>query len=386
MTPEFVTTEKWGNVGCVPRVSLFIGTKAQLIKMIPVAWELDRRGMPYRLINTGQHESISADLRKQYAVREPDSSLGNKRSDVNTLGKGLTWLAGNLAQYGLRGGRTKQKLFDDTAGIVLVHGDTASTLLSSIIAKRAGQKVMHIEAGLRSWRVLNPFPEELVRILVMRMSDYLIAPSAQAHENLAAMSLAGRCWRVAGNTGMDIVAADLCKSPEILPDMPDSYGVVTIHRLETLYQRSRLDMVVDTIIQAHNRAPVLFVQHVPTTRRLAAYGMLDRLRQAGVRMLELLDHTRFVHLLRNAQFVITDGGSVQEESGYLGTPCLLMRLATERPDGLDANVVLSEMDAERIDEFVNNYSRYRRPAVEFDKFSPSGEIVDILESVVPRPG
>jgi len=319
----------------IPRISLFIGTKAQFIKMIPVAWELERRGVPYRLINTGQHESISAGLRKQYAVREPDASLGNKRSDVNTLGRGVAWLAGNLARYGLHGRRTKRELFDNTA----------STLLSSIIAKRAGQKVMHIEAGLRSWRLLHPFPEELVRILVMRMSDYLIAPSDQAHANLAAMSLAGRCWRVAGNTGMDVVAADLSMKPERPPDLPDSYCVVTIHRMETLYRRSRLDLVVDTVIQAQSRVPVLFVQHAPTARRLAAYGMLDRLEQAGVRMLDLIDHTGFVHLLKNAEFVITDGGSVQEESGYLGTPCLLMRLATERPDGLDGNVVLSEMDA-----------------------------------------
>ena len=377
-----VSTDKTDIVGGVPRISLFLGTKAQFIKMIPVAWELEARGLPYRLINTGQHESISSDLRKQYGIRDPDHSLGDKRSDVNTLGRGMVWLGSNLARYAVRGRRTRRLLFGDVDGVVLVHGDTASTLLTTLIAKRAGQKVMHIEAGLRSWRLLNPFPEELVRILVMRMADYLIAPSSQAYGNLSVMGLAGHSWPVGGNTGMDIVGADLKRGPGHSDGDRQPYCVATIHRMETLYNRSRLKTVVDAILKARETLPVVFIQHGPTARRLVAYKLLEKLERARVRQTGLIDHAGFVRLLNGAEFVLTDGGSVQEEASYLGVPCLLMRMATERPDGLGENVVLSEMIAERIEAFIANYQQYRRTPVDFEKVRPSTEIVDILETVV----
>lgn len=366
-------------------VSLIYGTKAQFIKMMPVAWELDRRRLPYRMIDTGQHETITGDLRREYHARQPDHSLGPRYRNVDTIGRGVAWLASNLYQYGCRGTRARYRLFDDSCGIALVHGDTASTVLGTIIARRAQQKVMHIEAGLRSWNHLNPFPEELVRVLVMRMSDYLVAPSEQAYENLSAMSLKGRSWRVSGNTLIDVVGADLEKGRGKAAEAPDRYCVVTIHRMETLYNRKRLETVLETILLAQENVPVMFVQHAPTARKLSQHGMLTKLERAGVRMLDLMDHTAFVHLLDNAQFVITDGGSIQEESSYLGVPCLLMRMATERPDGLDGNIVLSEMDAARINKFIEHHREYRRPRVDFRKTRPSAEIVDILKELLDQP-
>lgn len=362
------------------RISLIYGTKAQFIKMMPIVWDLERRRIPHRLIDTGQHETISADLRREYALRAPDYNLGSDFRNVNTIGRGIAWLGSNLYRYALRGRRTRDALFGGDRGIALVHGDTASTVLAAVIAKRAGQKLMHIEAGLRSWRLLNPFPEELVRILVMRMSDYLIAPSSRAHDNLAAMSLKGRAWCIGGNTGLDVVAADLERQPTPPITPASSYCVFTIHRMETLYNRRRLESVVDAVLKAQSKVQVLFVQHAPTARRLARYGMQEVLDGAGVRTLDLLDHNGFVHLLNGAEFVATDGGSVQEEASYLGIPCLLLRTATERPDGLDSNVVLSEMSSSRIDSFLENYRMHRGRRVDFGKIRPSAEIVDILVS------
>jgi len=373
--------ENSGQNSQVPRVSLFIGTKAQFIKMIPIARELEVRDIPYRIINTGQHGSITRDLREQYRVAKPEITLGDGRRDVGTVGGGILWMLGNVVKHAGRGRRTRRRLFDDTKGIALVHGDTASTLLSAAIARRAGQKVMHIEAGLRSWRLLHPFPEELVRMVVMRMSDYLIAPSSQAHENLAVMSLKGRTWLVSGNTGMDIVGADLGDKSRDVGEAERPYCVVTIHRMETLYSRARMEVVVDAILEAQQKMPVIFVQHGPTARRLASYGLLERLENAGVRQTGLMEHAGFVHLINGAEFVFTDGGSVQEEATYLGVPCMLMRMATERPDGLGENVVLSEMRPERVSAFIEGYEAFRHPPVDFNKVSPSAEIVDILEEV-----
>lgn len=366
--------------GTAAQISLIYGTKAQFIKMMPIVWELERRGIPHGLIDTGQHESISSDLRREYGIRPPDCDLGHRYSNVNTLGRGMVWFASSLYHYAVRGERARKHLFGGDCGIALVHGDTASTVLAAVIAKRAGQKVMHIEAGLRSWSLVNPFPEEMVRIMVMRMSDYLIAPSTQACDNLSAMALNGRSWCIEGNTGLDVIAADLKRQPKEAAVPEGRYCVITIHRMETLYNRWRLENVVETVLAAQEKAQVQFVQHGPTVRRLARYGMLDRLKSAGVRLLDLMAHTGFVHLLNGAEFVITDGGSVQEEASYLGVPCLLMRLRTERADGLGGNVVLSKMNPATIDSFLDEYQRHRRPAVDFERIRPSSEIVDILVS------
>lgn len=366
------------------RISLISGTKAQFIKMMPIAWELDERGIPYRIIDTGQHESITTDLRHEYAVRRPDISLVNRGGDVSSLGKGILWLASNLYRYAVTGDRARRTLFGPGPGIALVHGDTASTVLASLIAKRAGEKVMHIEAGLRSWDLFHPFPEELVRIAVMRMSDYLIAPSSQAYQNLCDMSLRGQSWQVGGNTLLDVVAADLKREPGRNPAPAKPYGLVTIHRMETLYNRKRLETVVRAVLRARAKMPVLFVQHPPTAKRLAAYGMHSTLETAGVTLLDLVDHSVFVHLLNGAEFVLTDGGSVQEEASYLGVPCLLMRMATERPDGIDRNVTLSQLDEDRIKVFLEDYRQYRYPPTDFGEVRPSAEIVDILTSIISQ--
>lgn len=364
------------------RISLISGTKAQFIKMMPIAWELHARGIPYRLIDTGQHESITADLRHEYGVRSPHISLVNGSGNVSSIGKGLVWLASNFGRYAVQRKRARRTLFGPARGIALVHGDTASTILGSLIARRAGEEVMHIEAGLRSWNLLHPFPEELIRIVVMRMADYLIAPSPQAHQNLRRMSLKGRCWHVAANTLLDVVAADLKRNPAPGRLPPGPYVLVTIHRMETLYNRGRLETVLHAILRAQEKLQVLFVQHGPTAKRLASYGMHETLEHAGVTRMEIMGHTDFVHLLNGAECVLTDGGSVQEEASYLGVPCLLMRMATERPDGLGRNVVLSRFDETRINSFLEDYRQYRYPPADFDGLRPSADIVDILVSLV----
>lgn len=359
-----------------PQITIFTGTKAQFLKLAPVAMEFDRRGWPYRIIDTGQHGDLVRPIIERFNLRRPDRHLAPGERGVETLTGGIRWTMRVLFRLARRPKRLRDELFDGRRGICLVHGDTASTLLSTLISRRAGQQVIHIEAGLRSHRLFHPFPEELIRILVMRRSALLFAPSPQAFANLEKMGLAKRAFLLPGNTNLDTLALDLDKKSAMPADLPCQFAVVTIHRLETLYSRRRLRRVVQYVLEAHSRTPVLFICHPPTARRLSAAGLTTRLEATGIRFLPLLDHTTFVHLVRRARFVITDGGSVQEEASYLGTPCLLLRRATERDDGLGRNVVLSRFRDEVVREFLQRFEQLRDVdrSREFD--SPSVAIAD----------
>ena len=361
------------------RISVFIGTKAQFIKMVPIIREFDKRGWSYRLIDTGQHGGLVKKIVKEFGVREPDVHLSQSDRGVSTLSEGISWILRLVGGFLIRGSRTRKLVFSDARGISLVHGDTASTLLSALIAKRAGQRVVHVEAGLRSWSYLNPFPEEIVRILVMKMADMLFSPSTQATANLKRMGLGARTHQLSANTSIDVVSYDLEQTPTALPDIPKSYSVVTIHRLETIYSKTRLERVVDTVLRAHRQEPVIFVQHPPTSKRLAAAGLDQRLREAGVTMAPLLDHVSFLHLLSKACFVISDGGSIQEEAHYLGVPCLVLRETTERDEGIGQNVLLSGFKDSKASEFLDNYNSYRREPALSTVESPSKQIADALE-------
>jgi len=278
----------------------------------------------------------------------------------------------------------REDLFSGQRGLSFVHGDTMSTLLSTLIAKRAGQRVVHIEAGLRSHRLLHPFPEEFIRIVVMHKADLLFAPSPQAFQNLEKMGLVDRAHLLPANTNLETLALTLRQKPTNLPILPERYSLATIHRLETLYHRPRLTQVIRFLREAHGRLPLFFVLHPPTERRLHATGLARVIAQAGITTIPLMEYAQFVQLLRKARFVITDGGSVQEEAFYLGTPCLILRKASEREEGIGENAVLSRLNKEKVREFLENFEKYRRPDRLHIYQSPSAVIADRIAMLGDR--
>jgi UDP-N-acetylglucosamine 2-epimerase (non-hydrolysing) len=360
----------------LPPLTIFIGTKAQFIKMAPLAMEFQRRGWRHQIIDTGQHAALVKHIIDQFHIQSPIRELAPGETGVATVSAGLRWMSRLMWMLTKRTSVLKQDWFCGEEGWCFVHGDTASTLLSALLAKRANQHVAHVEAGLRSHQLFHPFPEELIRIQVMRMADLLFAPSLKAHQNLQNMGLTNRSHLLPGNTSLDTLHDTLAQDPPNLPDLPQRFSLTIIHRLETLYSPSRLKQVMQFALQAHACAPLVFVLHPPTERRLQAKGLDQQLKNAGVLFLPLLDHPSFIHVLKQAQFVMTDGGSVQEEASYLGVPCLLLRKATERDDGLGENVVLSQLKAEVIQDFLDHFTNYQRPERSSQFESPSAAIAD----------
>lgn len=383
-------------------IHVFLGTKAQYIKTAPVLRLLDADGIDYRLIDSGQHASLSEGLRDELGVRAPDHRLASG-VDITRIPQ-AAWWALKLAAKMFNRTKLRREVFGGHGGVCVVHGDTPSTLLSSLMAKRAGLKVAHLEAGLRSGHLLHPFPEELIRVVVMRVADILFAPDTDALRNLKKMKVRGAVVPLPGNTVVEALhhelglhaeareteARDAAARDASSAATPDSVEVadgarapspapviVTMHRVENLSRRERVEQLVALVERIARTRPVRFVQHGPTIDTLNKRGWGRRLDAAGVERVGLATHGEFVAMLAAAPFVITDGGSIQEECALLGVPTLLWRGATERPDGVGANVVVSDYDRGVIEAFVADPDRHRIDAADTGA-TPSRVVLDHL--------
>ena len=157
-------------------IHIVLGTKAQLVKMAPVMVRLRDRDIPYRFVHTGQHQATMSEMLDEFGLKHPDVVLHRGR-DVVSLPQMAVWTAGILWKCLTR----RREIFGEPArGIVLVHGDTLSTLLGALMGKVARLRVGHVESGLRSFRLFDPFPEEIIRLLTFRLSDSLYCPGSWA--------------------------------------------------------------------------------------------------------------------------------------------------------------------------------------------------------------
>ncbi len=352
-------------------IHVFLGTKAQYIKTAPLLRLMDARGVRYRLIDSGQHAALSVGLRRELGVRDPDHVLGDA-TDITTVPQALRWSAGLAARLGSRA-TLRREVFGGLGGICVVHGDTPSTFLSTLMAKRAGLRTAHLEAGLRSRSLLHPFPEELIRLAVMRASDVLFAPDAAAVDNLRRLRLRGEIVPVSANTVVEALRHSLATLPP-----PGSGPVaVTMHRVENLKSTARTDQLIDVVRSLDQ--PVTFVLHGPTADTFRRRGLDVTLRSSGVETVPLLPHAAFTRLLAAAPFVITDGGSVQEECALLGVPTLLWRRRTERGDGVGANVVLSDYDPAVVTRFLADPEALRGSPPDAGA-APSEQVLEALLS------
>lgn len=356
-------------------IHLVIGTKAQLIKMAPVMCALRDADIPYRYISTGQHHDTMEDILGNFGLKGPDITLYSG-PDITSIPKILVW-ALRILWCTLT---DRKRIFaNDSNGIVLVHGDTFSTLLGALMAKVAGLKVGHVESGLRSHNLLHPFPEEISRLITFKLSDYYFCPGSWAVENLK--NYTGKKINLGSNTLIDALSLATAKVSFIDVDIPiQPYAIVTLHRFENIFSRDVLTRLVQIVSDIADSKKILFILHKPTLKNLKQYGLYDTLaRHPNIELRNRYDYFRFIKLIDSSDFVISDGGSNQEECYYLGKPILLLRQATERQEGLGENCVLSQYNEAIINYFINNFHKYQRKRVRVS-ITPSQKIVKICQS------
>lgn len=287
------------------RVLTVIGNRPQFVKAAAVSHRLREVADEY-LVHTGQHydPSLSAVFFEELGLPEPDFRFEDGG------GTNTTQTARMLAHL-------ESLISEQTPDVVLVYGDTNSTLAGALAAAQARVPVAHVEAGMRSFD--RAMPEELNRVLTDHASSLLLCSSEVAAENLRAERVAGAV-EVVGDVMVDVfeMVAERLSAPPY-----DDYLLVTAHRAGTVDDPQRLRALVDLLEALPGE--VVFPVHPRTRRRLDAAGLaLD-----GVTVIEPQGYLEFMSLLVNARAVLTDSGGVQKEAYLAGVPCVTMRSTTE---------------------------------------------------------
>ena len=355
-------------------IHIILGTKAQLIKMAPIMAALQGKQLDYNFIFTGQHQETIAQLRKNFGIKEPDVVLYQEK-DITGLLQMFFWMLRILFKTIFYRNQIFKK--QGSNDIVLIHGDTFSTLLGALIGKVAGKNVGHIESGLRSFNLFHPFPEEITRILTFGLTDYYFCPGDWALQNLK--KFRGVKINTRFNTLLDSLVLANKKINRAVIEVPaEPYAVVSLHRFENIFNKKVFHQIIDYLLEISKTMQLLFILHPPTQEKLENYNFTNLLEEAEkIELRPRYDYFKFIKLMQKSEFLITDGGSNQEEAYYLGKPTILLRRATERQEGVGANVVISNYDINIIRDFVTRYHDYARPPVRLEK-SPSEIIISNL--------
>lgn len=359
--------------GNKPIIYIILGTRAQFIKMAPVMYEMKKKNLPYTLIYTAQHRENVQEILDIYGLRKPDLNIYDGE-ESNTMSKGFKWLFDMLFKAIF-----KAKRYLPEKGIVLTHGDTFTAWLAALMGKRAGCKVGHVESGLRSFNIFSPFPEEISRLITFRFSDIYFCADEWAANNLKKYK--GEKINIGANTMLDGVkfAVDSKKKTEF-SFQKEPYVLVSIHRYENIFKERFTEVIIPYLKEISKKHKLVITLHPTTRERLKELNLYDELsKEKNIVLHKRFDFIDWINVCNGADFIISDGGSNQEELSYLGVPTLLFRDHTERKEGLGENIVLSMFDKGIIDEFVSNFKNYRREPL-FREEHPSERIVDYLLS------
>src|SRR5690554_1970924 len=217
-----------------------VGTKAQLVKMAPIIQALEKYQLPYDFILTGQHKETMTDLINAFGLPQPAYSLTSV-DEANTSKKLLHWLKTVLST----GLKSDSPIRQNGYKVCLVHGDTLSTLICAVLAKRHGIKIAHVEAGLRSFNYFHPFPEELTRLAVTKFSDIFYCAGQWAYNNAERLAKAdAKIVDIGHNTLLDSVQyAHKFRSSKKATEEP--YAIASIHRFENLSNKARFNFIME---------------------------------------------------------------------------------------------------------------------------------------------
>ena len=306
------------------RMVVVAAARPNFVKVAPVVRALERRGVEVVLVHTGQHhdERMSGAFFDELDIRPPDHHLhaggGSHAVQTAAVMTAFEPLLEELAPYA-----------------VVVCGDVNSSLACALVAAKAGVPVAHVESGLRSRD--RSMPEEVNRIAIDHLSDWLLTPSQDGDDNLAAEGITGpRVWRV-GNVMVDTLLHNLERSTS--SDVLERLGITgrehalwTMHRPANVDDAEVLEGLVRAAVTVSLDRPVVFPVHPRTGQRLHETGLFSVLESApGVLLVPPLGYLDFLRLQATAAVVLTDSGGVQEETTVLGVPCLTLRHNTERP-------------------------------------------------------
>ncbi len=357
---------------------LVFGTRPEAIKMCPLVQELNRRQQFKTVVCvTGQHREMLKQVLDVFEVI-PDYDLDIMK-DNQTLFSITTSILEKMQPI----------LEEEKPDIVLVHGDTTTTYAASLAGFYLGIKIGHVEAGLRTYNIKSPFPEEFNRQSVSIISDFDFAPTFDSKTNLLKEGKEESHIFVTGNTAIDALNTTVVS--DFSHPLIDWVGqsrliVLTAHRRENLGEpMTNMFRAIKRVLENHSDVKVIYPIHKnPRVREIAEkiFAGNDR-----IKIIEPLEVVEFHNLLNRSYIILTDSGGIQEEAPSLGKPVLVMRDTTERPEGVKAGTLkLVGTDEETIfNEFTNllvdaeSYKKMSQASNPYGDGKASKRIVEVLD-------
>ena len=361
------------------KIMLVFGTRPEAIKMCPLVNELKKRKNIKTIVCvTGQHRQMLDQVLEAFSV-VPDYDLSIMK-DKQTLFD----VTVNILE------RIKTVLEEVKPDVVLVHGDTSTTFVTALACFYLQIPVGHVEAGLRTYNIYSPYPEEFNRQAVSIISQYNFAPTELSKQNLLKEGKKPKSIYVTGNTAIDAlkttVRADYTH-PELDWANDSRLIMITAHRRENLGEPMRhMFKAIRRVMDEHPDVKAIYPIHMnPVVREIANEYLGDDDR---IHIIEPLDVLAFHNFLSRSYLILTDSGGIQEEAPSLGKPVLVMRDTTERPEGIAAGTL--KLVGTEEETFYREFSRLLSDKAEYDAMSkasnPYGDghacerIADILEA------
>lgn len=361
-------------------IDVVLGTRPEAVKLAPVVRELLAREATPRVVLTGQHRELLEPLLETLGLG------AHVAVDLDAMrhGQSLNGLAARVVT-GLDAHWARS-----TPAAVVVQGDTTSATCAALAAFHRGLPVGHVEAGLRSGRRDDPFPEEMNRRLVTRLASLHFAPTPAALENLHREGVDTECTMLTGNTAIDsllwVRASGLGRSSFAARDRPGSKVLVTLHRRES--QGTPMRLLARELASVAAALDLHLVVPVHSSGAVRASIEPELAGRPGVDLVGPLAYEDFVATLADADVVVTDSGGVQEEAPALGTPVLVARETSERMEAVAAgNAILAGTDARAVGRLLGRLATddalratMTRPSFPFGDGSAAGRIADCLLS------
>lgn len=354
------------------KILTVVGARPQFIKAANISREIQRRtGINEIIVHTGQHydSNMSDVFFQELEIPEPKYKLGiNSKSHGAMTGEMLT--------------RIEEVLINEKPDLVLVYGDTNSTLAGALAAAKIHIPVAHIEAGLRSFNMR--MPEEINRILTDRVSTVLYSPSQAGIENLRHEGFCGEAPEVV-RTG-DIMYDSVLFYSSRIPQAERStfapagtFALCTVHREENTNSPDRLRAIVDALKSVRREIEIVLPLHPRTKKLLSTHGIDTE----GLHLIDPVGYIDMIHLLRDCRIVLTDSGGLQKEAYFMGKPCVTLRDETEWVELVHAgHNVLTGADGDKIVEGLHRQMKAKAdwPRDIYGDGKTAKQIVDHLVS------
>jgi UDP-N-acetylglucosamine 2-epimerase (non-hydrolysing) len=376
------------------KILIIFGTRPEAIKMAPLIKEFQKHIDIFdtKVCVTAQHREMMDQVLKIFGIK-PDYDLNIMTPDQDLY---------DITSKVMLSMRTVLK--EEKPDIVFVHGDTTTAMATAISAFYQKIKIAHVEAGLRTYNLFSPWPEEMNRQLTDRICDYYFAPTERSKNNLLSENIKNSRIIITGNTVIDalLMIIDIIKKNEELQKvirndiMQKGYNIISAENrkiiLVTGHRRENFGEGFINICEAlkkialyHKNFDIVYPVHLNPNVQKPVYELLKNIK--NIYLIPPLDYAPFVYLMQRSYLILTDSGGIQEEAPSLGKPVLVMRNTTERPEAVEAGgvkLVGTDVSAivENVRKIIEDEATYYKMAQAHNPYGDGNACKIIIESLI----